>query len=220
MRNVLRLAPGLALGFALALGPAPAAWAVYKVVGPDGSVTFTDVPPSSGNATLLSGPQTRAQHASSSEGSGLPPRLRQLEQQAPVVVYTAPGCKACDDGIQLLRQRGVPYSETTIVSPQDAQAFKAFDPQLQVPLLSVAGVKLSPGFNAGAWNQALDSAGYPQHSELPKDYRFAIPRPLTGPATAAPGLNGAAQGPAGRASAPQPSVAPPADPNAPPGFKF
>ena len=220
MRNVLRLAPGLALGFALALGPAPAAWAVYKVVGPDGSVTFTDVPPSSGDATLLSGGQTRARAPSSSTGEELPARLRQLEQQAPVVVYTAPGCKACDDGIQLLRQRGVPYSERTIVSPQDAQAFKAFDPQLQVPLLSVAGVKLSPGFNAGAWNQALDSAGYPQHSELPKDYRFPIPRSLTGNAAAAPGLSAGTQGAAGRASAPQPSVAPPPDPKAPPGFKF
>jgi glutaredoxin len=220
MRNVLRLAPGLVLGLALALGAAPAAWAVYKVVGPDGSVTFTDVPPSSGDATLLSGQRAQRREPSPGTGDELPPQLRKLEQQAPVLIYTAPGCKACDDGIQLLRQRGVPYSEKTIVSPQDAQAFKAFDPQLQVPLLSVAGVRLSPGFNAGAWNQALDSAGYPQHSELPKDYRFPIPQPLTGNAAAAPGLNAAAPGPAGRASPPQPSVAPPPDPRAPPGFKF
>ena len=216
MRHVLRLAPGFALGFALLLGPAPAAWAVYKVVGPDGSVTFTDVPPSSGSGTVVQGAAPRAQAPAPAGSDTLPPRLRQLQQQAPVVVYTAPACKACDDGIQLLRQRGVPYSEKTIVSPQDAEAFKAFDPGMQVPLLSVAGVKLSPGFNAGAWNQALDSAGYPQHSELPKDYRFAIPRPLAGTPAPPPGLPGTA----GTASKPQPSVAPPPDPNAPPGFKF
>lgn len=220
MRHVLRLAPGFALGFALLLGPAPAAWAVYKVVGPDGSVTFTDVPPSSGGAAVQRSTAPRAQAPASAGGDELPPRLRQLQQQAPVVVYTAPACKACDDGIELLRQRGVPYDEKTIVSPQDAEAFKALDPGMQVPLLSVAGVKLSPGFNSAAWNQALNSAGYPQHSELPKDYRFAIPRPLAGTPAPLPGLPGSARAPAGTTSPPQPSVAPPPDPNAPPGFKF
>jgi hypothetical protein len=78
-------------------------------------------------------------------------------------------------------------------------------------------VKLSPGFNAGAWNQALDSAGYPQHSELPKGYRFAIPRPLAGAPAALPG---SAHEPSDAASPPRPSVAPPPNPNAPPGFKF
>ncbi len=217
MRYVLRLAPGLALGFALALGCAPAAWAVYKVVGPDGSVTFTDVPPSSGGGTVLQPAAPRMPQPAQGGDDQLPPRLRQLQQQAPVVVYTAPNCKACDDGIHLLRERGVPYAERTIVTPQDAQAFKAFDPGLQVPLLSVAGVKLSPGFNAGAWNQALDSAGYPHRSELPKGYRFAIPRPLAGAPAVLPGST---HEPSDTASPAQPSVAPPPNPNAPPGFKF
>lgn len=215
MREILRRAPRLLLGIALSLGPATAAWAVYKLVGPNGSVTFTDVPPSSGDASSLPGTAPSATSPSGDSGA-LPAKLRTLQQRAPVIVYTAPDCKACSDGIQLLRQRGIPYRAKTVASPQDAQAFKALDPDLRVPLLSVAGVRLTPGFNADAWNQALDAAGYPAHSELPKGYRFPVPAPLVAIPAVLPGTPGASA----PGSTAQPSVAPPPNPNAPPGFKF
>ena len=214
MRRVLHSGAPALLGIVLLLGTAAPAWAVYKVVGPDGSVTFTDVPPSSAHAAVV--PDVAATPASE-----LPRHLRELQRNAPVVIYTTPDCKACDAGVQLLRKRGIPYAEKTIVTPQDAQALKAMDPSMELPLLSVAGVDLSPGLNSGAWEQALNAAGYPRRSELPGSYRFAIPQSLVPAQSGAP-APGAAPVPApSRAAAPaQPPVVAPPDPNAPPGFKF
>ncbi|MDE2119287.1 MAG: glutaredoxin family protein [Betaproteobacteria bacterium] len=202
-------------GLAMAAAAASPAWAVYKVVGPDGQVTFTDVPPAGATATpvpgLGDGPAPAA--------AELPRHLRELQRQAPVVIYTAPQCTACDDGLRMLRERGIPYTQKSVSSPQDVEAFKALDPGLTVPLLSVAGVQLPPGFNSSSWEQALSAAGYPHSSELPAGYRFAPAQPL---APAAPGAP--AQGPAGSGhsagSSASPSVLPAPNPKAPPGFKF
>ncbi len=206
----MRLAPQILVGLAMGLASTVPAWAVYKVVGPDGSVTFTDIPPSGGQASRLPGVSATPPQAT----GRLPAHLRQLQRQAPVLIYTSPDCKACDDGISFLRHRGIPYAARTILSPRDVRAFRAIEPGMRLPLLRVAGVDLAPGFSAAAWSQALNAAGYPRRSELPPGYRFAIPRPLA-PNPAAP-LRG--QTPA--AAATQPPVQAPPDPNAPPGFKF
>lgn len=212
-RGALRLGMRALMGLALAAAAASPAWAVYKVVGPNGQVTFTDVPPAGATATPLSGlGDTPAQAPEQ-----LPRHLRELQSNAPVVIYTTPNCSACEDGLHMLQQRGIPYARKTITSPRDAQAFKALDPGLRVPLLSVAGVQLAPGFDSAAWNQALNAAGYPPRSELPPGYHFAPGQPLV-PAAAAPA--GTAGPGRGAASSGQPPVVPPPNPNAPPGFKF
>lgn len=198
---------------AVAAAAGSPAWAVYKVVGRDGTVTFTDVPPPGEPATQVPG----LGNASAASSAQLPRHLRELQHDAPVVIYTTPRCQACDDGLQLLRERGIPYTQKSITSPQDAQAFKALDPSLRVPLLSVAGVPLSPGFDASSWEQALHAAGYPPKSELPPGYRFPAAQPLVPPAAAPSATTRSGSAPA---SAGQPSVLPPPNPNAPPGFKF
>lgn len=195
------------LGLALCAAAAQPAWAIYKVVGPDGRVTFTDVPPASGVVQPVPG----IADTPTTPDAALPPRLRDLQRQAPVVVYTTPRCTACDKGLEMLRERGIPYTEKTIATPQDAEAFKALDPDLHVPLLSVAGVRLTAGFDASAWNQALDAAGYPRKSLLPAGYRAAPAQPLVAPAASA-----ASRG----APAGHPPVLPTPSPHAPPGFKF
>lgn len=212
MQHAKRASTAVLLGLALCLAPAMPAWAVYKVVGPNGGVTFTDVPPAGSQAAPVTGlPPASPRHE-------LPEKLRQLQQQAPVVIYTTPNCKACDDGVRFLRGRGIPYTEKSVETAQDAQAFKAMDPEMRVPLLSVAGVDLPPGFDAGAWGQTLNAAGYPAKSELPPGYRFALPRPLVPASHPAAGTRGPSADPG--ATAAQPSVLPPPNPNAPPGFKF
>ena len=215
MRLVLRLRPRVLLGLLLAAATAAPAWAVYKVVGPDGSVTFTNIPPSAPTGSVATLPGIAASPGDAA--AGLPARLRRLQREAPVVIYTTPGCKACKDGVRLLQDKGIPYSEKTIVSQQDATAFKRIDPGLRVPLLRIAGVALTPGFDAAAWQQALHAAGYPEQSELPKGYRFALPQPLVAqPLVPQPGKPPAA----GAASMPPTPVLPPPNPHAPPGFRF
>ena len=200
---------------AVAAASASPAWAVYRVVGPDGHVTFTDVPPAGAAATLVPGLGTEPVQGA----NALPRHLRELQRQAPVVIYTGPQCNACDDGLRMLRERGIPYTQKSISSAQDVESFKAIDPSLQVPLLSVAGVQLPPGFNSASWGQALDAAGWPHRSELPPGYHFAPARPLTPAAASAP-PRGASSAARAAGSSAGPSVLPAPDPKAPPGFKF
>lgn len=214
MRLVLRLRPRLLLGLVLAAAATTPAWAVYKVVGPDGSVTFTNIPPSAPSGSVATVPGIAASPADA--GNRLPARLSSLQRTAPVVIYTTPGCKACKDGVRLLQHKGIPYTEKTIVSAQDAAAFKRMDPGMRVPLLRIAGVELPPGFDAAAWEQSLHAAGYPEQSELPKGYRFALPQPLVPQQPAQPPRLPAAAA----ASVPPAPVLPPPNPHAPPGFRF
>src|SRR2546421_13105676 len=79
---------------------------IYKIVGPDGRITFSDKPPQD--------PSMKATNASvvplSSEGSGLaglPFELRQAAARFPVTLYTSPGCGTCAQGRALLSSRGI-----------------------------------------------------------------------------------------------------------------
>ncbi len=205
------------LAAALALLLAPSAWAVYKVVGPDGHVTFTDIPPSrAGEQVTRMGVPTQTQSAQSA--GIVPTELAPVVRQYPVVVYTTPQCAACDDGIKFLRKRGVPYTDKTITTPADVTAYKRVSNGSEIlPLLTVAGMQLHVGFDPGAWSQALTTAGYPQHSILPSGYTFAAPEPLApAPAASRPSANKAKNADGLPAS----PVQPPPNPKAPPGFQF
>ncbi len=206
-------AGALALLAALA---APSAWAVYKVVGPNGQITFTDVPPSRpGEQVERVG--TPAPVPSEQGANRIPQDLRPIVRKYPVVVYTTPQCPACEDGVHLLRQRGIPYSDKNITTPADVAAYKRIgDGSEKLPLLTVGGVRLPVGFAPDAWNQALTAAGYPQQSHLPKDYAFAVPAALV-PMPAASHPAKQASNPEGLPAA---SVLPPPNPKAPPGFQF
>ncbi len=194
----------------LAAWPLQAAWAVYRVVGPDGQITFTDVPPPSGGRAL----QQLAPSAPTPAEASLAPALRAAMQRDPVVVYTMAHCPACRDGVALLRRRGVPYRELTVDDAGAARHFEQLSHGVRrLPLLVVGARQLEPGFNASVWGGALDAAGYPPTSQLPPHWDFAPPMPL--PALAA--SDAAAAPPARAGSVP---VLPPPNPHAPPGFQF
>jgi glutaredoxin len=204
------------LAAAIALLLAPSAWAVYKVVGPNGQITFTDIPPSRPGEQVQR-VNTATPSQADQGASRIPADLQPVVRKYPVVIYTTPQCPACDDGVQLLRQRGVPYADKSITTPGDVTAYKRVsEGSEKLPLLTVAGVRLPVGFAPGPWNQALTAAGYPQQSHLPKDYAFAAPEALVPVA--------AASRPAKKAShadgLPPAQVLPPPNPKAPPGFQF
>ena len=209
-RHALVLSATLALGL-IATTPA---WAIYKIVGPDGSVTFSDVPPSNtqGKAVQsLSGPAAPAPN----DFGGFPTALREAARKYPVTLYTAAQCDACDAARAFLQQRGIPFTEKTITTQADIKAFKALSGGSDsLPLVSIGSTKLSPGFSSSNWDMALDAAGYPKKNELPRTYVRPQPTALVAP-------------PAAKASTPEdkpapaaPSVLPPPNPNAPKGFQF
>lgn len=181
------------------------AWSAYKVVGPDGKVTYTDRPPADRPVQSL---KSNGQAAST---EALPYELRQVVSRFPVTLYTAKGCVSCDAARQLLKSRGVPFTEKTVDTNEDIRLFKEREGSEQLPTVRI-GKQQIVGLRQADWNSYLDAAGYPARSALPLNHQDPAPTPLapTKPA----------------ATPPPPSVpaAPPADSpargNAPPGFRF
>jgi glutaredoxin len=177
----MTLRPLVIVPIALTLAAAGApALAQYKVVGPDGRVTYTDRPPASeeaGKVTPLR-PQRATAPAPGGTDSSLPFELRQLVQRYPVTLYAAPNCMPCDSARQLLQQRGIPYSERSILTEADAAALERLTTRRSIPSLTV-GSQASSGYIAEDWTATLDAAGYPRESRLPRNWQPPAATPLT-----------------------------------------
>lgn len=184
------------------------AWALYKVVGPNGEVTYTDRPPTDGkNAAPL-----KSVGRSATSTDGLPYRLQQIAERYPVTLFTNDRCSPCGQGRQLLTRRGVPFTEKTVNSDADIRAFKASTGTDQLPTLKV-GNQLITGFSDSEWNTYLSAAGYPEQSTLPPQYKAAPPTPMV---VVTPSTKPKAE----EAPPPPSTISPPASGDAPPGFRF
>ncbi|MBP6763491.1 MAG: glutaredoxin family protein [Rubrivivax sp.] len=183
----------------LALSAWPAL-AFYKVVAPDGSITYTDRPPaaSMGRVTSLN----RDASPTGTDNS-LPVELRQVVAKYPVTLYTTADCVPCDNGRRLLQQRGVPYSERRVSTDEDAEALERLVGGRSVPALSIGPQPLR-GFSETDWSSYLDAAGYPRTSRLPKGWPVPEATALTERAAPAP----APAAPPPRRAAPEPVPAP------------
>lgn len=169
------------------LSPALQAQTVYRIVGPDGKVTFSDKQPASASDARVS-----TATASSTEGSasaGLPFELRQVATKYPVTLYTGDNCAPCGAGRSLLTSRGIPFSEKTVTTNEDNQALQRLSGDNSLPFMTIGSQQLK-GFSDAEWTQFLNAAGYPPSSALPPSYRRPAPTPLvtiaTAPAAAAP----------------------------------
>ncbi len=200
----------------LLLGPLGAqAQQVYRIVGPDGKVTFSDKPPVTPAAKVTSVDNTVMTNRPA--GPALPFELRQVVGKFPVTLYTSSSCAPCDSGRNLLLSRGVPFSEKTVATAQDADALQGLSGGTSLPFLTI-GAQHVAGFSASEWTQYLNAAGYPERSKLPPSYRSPTAAPLTVPEKPA-----VPETPAPAAQAPAPVVAPVApgpNPNNPAGIQF
>ncbi len=151
------------------------ALAQYKVVQSDGAVTYTDRPPTTGNARVT--PFNRLGSISGTTEPNLPADLRQAMQRYPVVMYSTQDCQPCDAGRKLLQQRGVPYSERRVASEEDALALERVAGGRTVPALTI-GVQPVRGFSDTEWGAYLDAAGYPRESKLPRNWPVVEPTAL------------------------------------------
>ncbi len=187
---------------------------LYRIVGPDGRITFSDKPPATpAKVTPLSADGKAAGAANAS----LPYELRQVASRYPVTLFTGKECAPCDEGRTLLRSRGIPFTEKTITSNEDAESLKRLADTTSLPLLTIGGQQIK-GYSSPEWTQYLNAAGYPETSKLPANYRYAEPSPLV--TVKAPEAVAAPNAPA---PAPTPTaVTPPARTNAdnPAGIQF
>lgn len=175
--------------------------AQYKVVEPDGSITYTDRPPPGAKVTAIS---ARTGTVPLSQDGDLPFDLRQVAGRYPVTLYTTSECPPCDSGRQLLQQRGIPYAERSVSTDEDAAALERAVGGRTLPSLSIGGQGLR-GFGATDWTAYLDAAGYPRTSRLPRGWQPPAVTPLTARA-APPTRAAAAPAPAPRAAADTASV--------------
>ncbi|HMN75998.1 MAG TPA: glutaredoxin family protein [Burkholderiaceae bacterium] len=176
-----RLAPPLRRALAASCGALIAglltalpAHALYKVVGPDGKVTYTDRMPDAAGGKVT--PLNAAGNAVA-DPAMLPPELQKVVARYPVTLFVTADCTPCDNARALLRQRGVPHAEKIVQSGDDADALQRLTGTRDVPTLML-GTQSVPGFDPQAWNGYLNAAGYPQQSMLPQGYQFAAPTPL------------------------------------------
>ena len=160
--------------------------AQYKWVSPEGTVVYSAVPPPAG-ARLMNERVSQAASApaapaaSSAPNPEMPYELKIAAGRFPVVLYTAADCAPCSAARQHLSARGVPFSEKTISTTADFEAFKArgFSDN-SFPALTVGRDK-AVGFEAGAYDRLLNAAGYPRSSKLPANYKQAAAEPMTPP---------------------------------------
>ena len=140
----------------LALSSACVVAETYRWVDPAGRTVISDTPPP-GRA-----------HSVSKAGSGavntesLPYSVRKAAEDFPVTLYTSADCVSqCKDARDLLNSRGIPFTEKMLQKQEDVEELKQLVGDAFVPALKV-GKQSFRGFEAGAYNNLLDLAGYPK----------------------------------------------------------
>ena len=156
---------------------------VYRIVAPDGKVTFSDRPPPV-SASDAKTTEANTSGAGSAVAARLPYELRQVALKYPVVLYTAENCAPCTAGRAMLTSRGIPFSEKTVTTAADSEALQRLSGETSLPFLTIGSQQLK-GFSDAEWTQFLDAAAYPKSSKLPASYRQPAPVPLV-TLTAAP----------------------------------
>jgi glutaredoxin len=148
---------------------------IYRIVGPDGRVTFSDQPPPD-SSKAKAAPVTPMTGSAAGNGN-LPFELRQVASRYPVTLYAAPDCVPCGAARNMLSNRGIPFAEKTVTSNEDIEALKRLAGVPSLPFLTIGSQQLR-GFIEAEWVQYLDAAGYPKTSQLPPGYARAGATPL------------------------------------------
>ena len=133
----------------------------YRWVDQDGKVHYGDRPPA-GKSVQAQAVKLTAPEADKT----LPYATREAMRDFPVTLYVTETCGAgCKEGRELLRRRGIPFTEKTISTPEDGAALGKLvgSEQVSVPVLLVGDNPLK-GFLATEWSILLDAAGYPKEA--------------------------------------------------------
>jgi glutaredoxin len=206
------VAAGL-LGLLAAAGTAVSdanAQQIYRIVGPDGRVTFSDQPPLDPAANAKPANTVSLPGGAGSGNGNLPFELREVSTRYPVTLYTAADCGPCGAGRAMLASRGIPFTEKTVSTNEDLDSLKRLIGGTTIPTLTVGGQQLK-GFSETEWAQYLDAAGYPKTSQLPPNYSRPAPSPLVAAQQVQPPARPAQPQPQAQAE-PQPAAPQPGEP--------
>jgi len=123
-----------------------------------GKTVFSDQPPPPGVKVI----ETKEGKASADDRQ-LPFATRQAMEKYPVTLITAANCtEVCAEARSLLNGRGIPFSEKLLTTQNEVDEMaKQMGSTSFLPALKVGQQKFA-GYEAGAWNNLLDLAGYPK----------------------------------------------------------
>jgi len=111
-----------------------------------------------------------------------PYALQIARKNNPVTLYSTPNCPLCERARQLLKARGVPFTEKSVVTDQQVEELESVVGRNALPSL-VVGTKIQDGFAESLYEAMLDGAGYPKKGALParKQEPAAAAQPPLGP---------------------------------------
>lgn len=164
----------LVIVLAAALGTAQAQQKLYQWVDEKGTVHVTDTLPPPGARKV-----EQKMYGSGAAAGQVPYALADAQKNFPVTLYTAPSCKEpCELARAALNRRGVTFSEVQVWNEETNAQLKEVSQSNEVPVLTV-GRTVQKGFEQGAYDSLLDSAGYPSAGILPAG-KQAAPEPPQG----------------------------------------
>jgi glutaredoxin len=147
----------LLLGYLAIMSLDAQAGELYRWVDSKGVVHYSDVPPSK-----LEQAETKKFSGDTGSDESLPYETRRAQETFPVTLYVGLGCgDTCDQARSLLSKRGIPFTEKTLKTKEDVEAFKKLSGIEGIPVLAVGKTYLR-GFQAEQWHSELDIAGYPK----------------------------------------------------------
>lgn len=149
---------------ATALSTAATAQTMYRWVDKDGRVHYSQQPPPRDAAKKVEQKRlgSAPEPAKGAVAGQVPFALQRALSNFPVILYTSPGCKSgCPEARELLKKRGVPFREVSVTDDAGNAVLKRETGDNKVPAVTI-GRSRQVGFEEGAWNSELDTAGYPR----------------------------------------------------------
>jgi glutaredoxin len=143
----------------LAMSPLSAgAGELFRWVDENGKVHYGDAPPASANAERKKfGGNVEQNEDISFEAS-------EAQKNFPITLYVSDTCKEpCTKARELLKNRGVPFSEKMLVTKSEIDEFQKLSGSSNAPTMKIGNSYLS-GFSEPKWNSELDIAGYPKNA--------------------------------------------------------
>ena len=135
---------------------------LYKVIGTDGRVTYTDrLPADAKSATALKfadAPVTSLPESVLKNQAELakgmqnqPAQAKKIDASGPTTLFSASWCGYCTQAKVYLRTKGIAFRELDIDTPAGGRAYFEAGGQRGVPLIMADGKRLS-GFSTGAYD--------------------------------------------------------------------
>lgn len=137
---------------------------LYRWVDADGKVHYTDQPPPASARQI----EEKKLGSRPTDEAQLPYATRLAMKNFPVTLYNSDCGEVCTMARDHLVKRGIPFSEKDAGTLEVRAELKKLIGAVEVPVLAVGKVTRLKGYDAAAWDAALDEAGYPKSAPAGK----------------------------------------------------